>query len=448
MFNLEEFLLMREKRVDTQNYIIEKYNNPILVLRANYPGEEKNAFVPKQIVEIIKKEILEIFNSQIIFIKKLESIEGPTYIYSIKTSGSSIKKIAMEIEESHILGRCVDIDVFDKDGYAFSRKDFGGEKRQCLLCEEMAFICGRKGTHTHKEIQDTIEKKLEKYLKIEQKKFEIVDSFSNLALKSIILEVSASPSFGLVSPHTKGSHEDMDFFTFIDSGFSLTPYFKQVIEAGYSPLSVDLIFKKIRYMGKLAENDMFLATKNVNTHKGMIFLMGITAALAAKAKFENLPFDNISLLIKKMCKDILKDFDNIHQKTNLTHGEKLYMKYGVVGVRGIVKNGLDLIFNKAITIFQNSIDKQESVNHAMIRTLIFLMGNLEDTTILHRHDIDVLNFVRNKASELHLKFDNKSLDLILLKEIEDNFIDKRISPGGAADLLAITMFLTFIKKYF
>lgn len=448
MFNLEEFLLMREKRVDIQNYIIEKYDNPILVLRANYPGEDKNAFVPKYIVEIIKEEILEIFNAQIIFIKKLESIEGPTYIYSIKSIGKNIKKIAMEIEEFHILGRCVDIDVFDKDGYAFSRKDFGGEKRQCLLCEEMAFICGRNRTHTQKEVQEAIEKKLEKYLEVTKKKDAIVDSFSNLALKSLILEVSASPSFGLVSPHTTGSHEDMDFFTFVDSSFSLTPYFKQVIKAGYSSLSLDLIFKKIRHMGKLAESDMFLATNNVNTHKGMIFLMGITAALAAKAKFENLPFNDISLLIKEMCKDILKDFDNIHKKTNLTHGEKLYIKYGVVGVRGIVKNGLDLIFNNAIAIFQNSIEKQEHINHAMIRTLVFLMSNLEDTTILHRHDIDVLNFVRNKANELHLKFDNNFLDLTLLKEIEDSFISKRISPGGAADLLAITIFLAFIKKYF
>lgn len=448
MFNLEEFLLMREKRVDIQNYIIKKYNNPILVLRANYPGEEKNAFVPKYIVEIIKNEILDIFNSQIIFTEKLDSIEGPTYIYSIKESGKNIKKIAMEIEESHILGRCVDIDVFDSNGYAFSRKDFGGEKRQCFLCKEMAFICGRNKTHSEAEVKEAIEKKLEKYLKIEKEKEKIVNIFSNQALKSVILEVSASPSFGLVSPHTNGSHEDMDFFTFVDSGFALNSYFRQVVNAGYSSLSTELIFKKIRHMGKLAEIDMFLATNNINTHKGMIFLMGITAALSAKAKFENLPFDHISSLIKEMCKDILKDFDNIHKKIKLTHGEKLYIKHGIIGVRGVVKNGLDVIFNNAITVLQNALDNQEHINYAMIRTLIFLMSSLEDTTILHRHDIDTLNFVKNKAQELHLKFENNALDISLLKDIESSFINKRISPGGAADLLAITIFLTYIKKYF
>lgn len=439
---------MREKRVEIQNEIIQSFKNPILVLRANYPGEEKNSFVAKYIVEILKNEILEIFNSQIIHTKKIESIEGATYIYSIESSGKNIKKIAMEIEESHILGRCVDIDVFDDNGYPFSRKDFGGEKRQCLLCSEMAFICARNKTHTQKEVQIAIENRLEEYLKYKNRKMEIVNSFSNLALKSIILEVSASPSFGLVSPSTKGSHEDMDFFTFIDSGFSLSPYFKEVIKAGYSPLSVDLIFKKIRFMGKVAEKEMFLATHNVNTHKGMIFLMGITGALGAKAKFENLPFNSISFLIKEMCRDILKDFDNIHKKNSLTHGEKLYIKHGVVGVRGIVKDGLDIIFNGSIEIFENSLNSGEHINHSMIRTLIFLMGSLEDTTILHRHDIEILNFVKLKAKDLHLKFDNAFLDIKLLTEIEHEFIEKRISPGGAADLLAITMFLYFIKSYF
>lgn len=448
MFNLEEFLLMREKRVEIQNEIIENFKNPILVLRANYPGEEKNSFVAKYIVEIMKNEILEIFNSQIVYLQKIESIEGPTYICSIKALGKNVKKIAIEIEESHILGRCVDIDVFDNNGYLFSRKDFGGEKRSCLLCSDMAFVCARSKKHTQKEVQTAIEKRLEEYLDSEHNKIEIVNTFSNLALKSIILEVSASPSFGLVSPQTKGSHEDMDFFTFIDSGFSLSSYLKKVISAGYSPLSVDLIFKKIRFMGKLAEDDMFLATNNVNTHKGMIFLMGITAALTAKAKFESLSFNEIPSLIKEMCRDILKDFDNIHKKTSLTHGEKLYIRHGIVGVRGVVKNGLDIIFNGSIKIFENSLISGEHINHAMIRTLLFLMSSLEDTTILHRHDIEILNFVKLKAKNLHLKFEKTSVNIKLLTEIENEFIKKKISPGGAADLLAITMFLYFIKTYF
>ncbi|MGL5988702.1 triphosphoribosyl-dephospho-CoA synthase CitG [Cetobacterium sp.] len=448
MFNLEEFLLMREKRVEIQNEIITKYKLPILVLRANYPGEEKNTFVSKYILECIKNEVLDIFNSDIIFSKKLDSIEGRTYIYSIKSNGKSIKKIAMAIENNHQLGRCVDIDVFDFNGYPFSRKDFGGEKRQCLLCNEMSFICSRAKNHTQDDVISKIESKLEAFLKFQNSNKKLLEKFANLALKSVVLEVSASPSFGLVSPHSNGSHKDMDFFTFIQSSFSLTSYFNEVIKAGYSPLPIDLIFKKIRHMGKIAEKNMFLATHNVNTHKGLIFLMGITAAAAAKSKYENKSFENIPTILKNMCKDILKDFEHIHLKKQHTHGEKLYIKHGVVGVRGVAKNGLSMVFNGSIEIFENSLLNNEHINTSMIRTLIYLMSTLEDTTILHRHDIEILNFVKEMAKKLHIKFYNNSLDTNLLLEIENEFINKKISPGGAADLLAITMFLSFIKKYF
>ncbi|MEG1582940.1 MAG: citrate lyase holo-[acyl-carrier protein] synthase, partial [Cetobacterium sp.] len=339
---------MREKRVEIQNSIINKFKKPILVLRANYPGEDKNNFIPKSIVEVIKKEITEIFNSDILITEKISSIEGPTYIFSIDYPGIEIKKIAMVIEDNHTLGRCVDIDVFDETGYPFSRSDFGGEKRKCLICENMAFVCGRTGAHSHKQIQNVIQGKYEHYLDIVETQESISNTFSNNALKSIVLEVSSSPSFGLVSPLTKGAHKDMDFFTFLDSSFALTPYLKNVSKAGYSPLPIDLIFKKIRYMGKVSEQEMFLATNNVNTHKGMIFLIGITLAMASKAKFENLSFRDISNLISEMCKDILKDFDNIRSKSNLTHGEKLFLNHGIVGVRGIVKKGLDIIFDEAI----------------------------------------------------------------------------------------------------
>ncbi|MBC2850732.1 citrate lyase holo-[acyl-carrier protein] synthase [Cetobacterium sp. 8H] len=448
MFNLEEFLLMREKRVEIQNSIINKFKKPILVLRANYPGEDKNNFIPKSIVEVIKKEITEIFNSDILIAEKISSIEGPTYIFSIDYPGIEIKKIAMIIEDNHTLGRCVDIDVFDETGYPFSRSDFGGEKRKCLICENMAFVCGRTGAHSHKQIQNVIQEKYEHYLDIVETQESISNTFSNNALKSIVLEVSSSPSFGLVSPLTKGAHKDMDFFTFLDSSFALTPYLKSVSKAGYSPLPIDLIFKKIRYMGKVSEQEMFLATNNVNTHKGMIFLIGITLAMASKAKFENLSFRDISNLISEMCKDILKDFDNIKSKSNLTHGEKLFLNHGIVGVRGIVKKGLDIIFDEAIDVFENSLLKENDINDSMVRTLIFLMSSLEDTTILHRHDIHVLNNVKLEAMELHSMFENSPLDISLLKEIENKYSKDRISPGGAADLLAVTIFLHSIKNMF
>lgn len=448
MFNIEEFLLMREKRVEIQNEIIDTFKNPILVLRGNYPGEDKNNFIPTNIVKIISKEIEEIFNTKIIKKEIINSIEGLTYIFSIKTLGEEIKKIAMEIEETHVLGRCVDIDVFSEDKYPFSRTDFGGSKRKCFICNEMAFVCGRKQTHSIFEIQGFIQNKYEEYLSLEEKKLSLSNTLSNYALKSLILEVSASPSFGLVSPFTNGSHSDMDFFTFVDSSFSISNYFREVAQVSFSSLSLDLIFKKIRYLGMIAEKEMFLATNNVNTHKGMIFLMGISLACTSKSLYEKKEFNSISNNIEYMCRDILKDFNSINKKNSLTHGEKLFLDFGITGIRGIVKNGLDIVFNGSLQILIKSLAVEKNINCAMVKTLIFLMSTLEDTTILHRHNINILEEVKRKASNLHEIFGNCIIDQKILLELEKEYTEKNISPGGSADLLAVTLFFHFSQNLF
>lgn len=447
MFDLENFLLMRELRVETQMNIIDKYKNPIVILRANYPGENKNSFIANQIIKIIKKEIIELFNENIVYNKKLETIEGVTYIFSIAYNGHKLKETAIKLENSHILGRFVDIDVYDYNKHLFSRKEFGSDKRNCFICDKMAFICARENTHTLNELIKSIEDNVSKYLLLNEKNIYFSNYYSNLAKKSLIFEVSASPSFGLVSPFTSGAHNDMDFFTFINSAFSLDKYFKDVVRVGYSSLPIELIFSKIRYMGKVAEKSMFKATNNINTHKGIIFLMGITLSAIAKVKYEKLSFDSIPLFISDMCKNILDDFKNISKKSTLTHGEKLFLKHGVTGVRGVVKDGLNIVFNGSLLVLENSLAIDQNLNTAMIKVLLFLMENLEDTTILHRHNYDILINVQKNAKYLTNQLYN-NMDINLLNKIEKEYILKNISPGGAADLLAITLLLYYIKKDF
>lgn len=439
MFNLEQFLLDRENRAHHQQNLIKLYKKPLIVLRANYPGEHKNSFVPNKIIEIMFNELKELFS--ISHFEKIKSLEGTSFLLMVDNKkGENIKKITIELEESHILGRCVDIDVFDEKGYSFSRKDFNLEKRKCLICNNLSFICSRTQAHSHSEIIKKIEENLTLFLKKEKEKENFSNYYSNLALKSMILEVSSSPSFGLVSPKTQGSHEDMDFFTFISSSFAISPFLKKFFEAGFSPLNLDLIFKKIREIGKKAEKEMFTATNNINTHKGMIFLMGIFLANLGKIKYENKDLDLLSIYISDMCKDILKDFENIKNKKNLSHGEKLFLNYGIIGIREVAKNGISLVFNKSIKIFEDNI--YLGINTAMIKTLIFLMKNLDDTTILHRHNFEVLSEVKKTASSLLIK----DFNLAEIETIEKDFSKRKISPGGSADLLAITILLYFIKK--
>ena len=150
-----------------------------------------------------------------------------------------------------------------------------------------------------------------------------------------------------------------------------------------------------------------------------------------------------------MCKDILKDFENVKDKKELTHGERLYVNYGFTGVRGEVKAGLDVVFNGSLKILENSLNKSSDFNLAFVQTLIFLMGKVMDSTIVHRHDIHMLHRIKREAEAF---FENggiyKEDGIKIARDMENAYIKEKISPGGSADLLAITIFLYFFKKLF
>ncbi len=63
-----------------------------------------------------------------------------------------LKKIALKIENTHILGRFMDIDVIDSDKMQISRKDMGVSIRRCFLCENDAKLCARSARHSLDEL--------------------------------------------------------------------------------------------------------------------------------------------------------------------------------------------------------------------------------------------------------------------------------------------------------
>ena len=449
MFDINKFLQDREDRVFFQQNLISKYNLPLLTVRTNYPGENKRELIADNIAQIISSEIEIIFNKKIIHKDIIENLEGKIYLFIIDDNLKNIKLESISLEENHILGRCVDIDVYDIDGNGLSRSLFNLGKRKCMLCNELAFICGRTMKHSHSEIKEFITNQYIKYQEFLKKQEKIASILSDIALEAMIYEVSSYPSFGLVSPLTQGAHNDMDFFTFLDSSFAIKDGLKSMAKIAYSSIPLDIAFKHLREIGKKTEKNMFVATNNINTHKGMIFLLGVVVSATARALYEQKEFCDIQDIIKNMTKDILKDFENIDINKALTHGEKLFLKYGFTGIRGEIKNGLEVVFNGSIKVFKETLEKTNSTNLASVQTLIFLMGKVMDSTIVYRHDFETLESVKQEMQNLYnnggIFIQNRDF---ILSEIEKRYIANRISPGGCADLLAITIFFVkIIKKY-
>ena len=73
------------------------------------------------------------------------------------------KRVAVDIEDTHPLGRLFDIDVIDAQGIPVSRDRVGGQPRRCLVCYHEARYCMRMRWHTQEEIWARIRQMTDDY---------------------------------------------------------------------------------------------------------------------------------------------------------------------------------------------------------------------------------------------------------------------------------------------
>lgn len=277
----------------------------------------------------------------------------------------------------------------------------------------------------------------------------MIGKLGEFSLKAMLYEISSYPSPGLVSPVSSGAHKDMDYCTFLNSISALDPYMYKFAKAGYCDKSPKEIFKDIREIGKKAEEVMLESTKGINTHKGMIFLMGISLAASSKAIYEHRDFDYISTVIKQMTEGIVER-ELLHKPNTegdkCTYGEKIFHKYGISGVRGEVEEGLPIIFEKSLRYYREKEYLTEK--DRLVQTLVYIMCHCEDTNILHRRSMDKLTYVHElskEAIELGGMETIEGRDAI--ENLDYKFSKEGISPGGSADLLAVTVYFSLLKDF-
>ncbi|MCK5780272.1 MAG: citrate lyase holo-[acyl-carrier protein] synthase [Psychrilyobacter sp.] len=150
-----DILDAREKRAKIQEELIIKTSLPILIIRANYPGLEKNNNTSKYIVTTILEEVRN--NLKYKSIEIIDSYEGLIFLLAINLKSEIIKNIAIEIERNHPLGRLVDIDVINIENTTLSRTKLGYSPRSCFICDEIAHGCVRSQKHSLEEILNYID---------------------------------------------------------------------------------------------------------------------------------------------------------------------------------------------------------------------------------------------------------------------------------------------------
>lgn len=277
------------------------------------------------------------------------------------------------------------------------------------------------------------------------------DSFKigDAAIYGMLCEVSTTPSPGLVSPISKGSHKDMDFFTFLSSTSSIAHYMYIFAQIGID--YEDDILKRIRSIGVQAERCMLKATNGVNTQKGILFLAGVICASAGRCiRFkEDVNRYNISKECSVISHGILDELKCKDKNTCTTNGENVYVKYGIEGIRGEVYNGLSSVLKVGLTSYEDAKVTGLRKNEALSETLISLMTVTDDTNVIKRYGMEGLAVMRSCAThamELGGMKTEKGREYI--SYMEELFISKNISPGGTADLLAATVMVYRLEELF
>ena len=276
---------------------------------------------------------------------------------------------------------------------------------------------------------------------------------ASLAVQAMLYEASCTPSPGLVSRASSGAHLDMDYFTFIDSAVTLINPLIHCVEAGFSLNTPPEIFKQIRQIGQLGEQQMLRKTSGINTHKGMLFLLGVCCAAGGKALFSGARFSSLQSIIKAMTSGLVErelssryiEFKNTDE-FSLTHGERLFLHHKVEGIRGEVQRGLPVVFDFSLEFYKGNQDL--SKNQRLVQTLLAIMQYCEDSTILYRHGFETLGEVQERAKQIiSIGGVATTQGIKAIEEMDEDFSKRKISPGGSADLLGVTVFLDLLEDY-
>ena len=431
---LAELLDAREERARCQKRMIAEHGFPLISFTMNIAGPTKNSpLIERAFAEGVRR-INKIIGNYFVA-ERFESHTkcGPMLICSVRCDALELKSKLVKIEDTHPIGRLFDMDVITSSAEHMTRPT----ERGCIVCGASGRACAAGRLHKLADILRITEKILSDYFSSLDGEF-----VANLIWQSLLQEVYTEPKPGLVDPVSRGSHNDMDVSTFECSANALKPYFKDCVRLGfeYKNQSYGVFFPALRELGILAEDTMLVATCGINTHKGTIFSMGILAAAVGRLMRPDGYMPDIELLLSEaanICRDgVESDFKKMN---GATAGGRAFLELGERGIRGEAAEGFPSVRKIAIPVYTAELAKGKSKNDAGVITLLHLIANVFDTSIYNRGGKEGVFFSRSLASSI-IASEEPNFDDI--RTMDTEFIQKNLSPGGCADLLAITYFLT------
>ncbi len=434
---VEDMLAARDRRVDIQNSMLEEGGDDccLACLTLNIAGEIKRTPMTRMLFDRGVSEF-EQAGFEVIDHMMIDEFTGSEAFWLVKEDGAGVKKYLEEVEASFPAARLFDFDVLTPDGVKLSR----AKSRKCLICDKPAAECARSRAHGLDAIKAATQDLLRDFC---------ADTLAEEAHDALLAEVYSTPKPGLVDMANNGAHNDMDIELFEKSADALKPYFYDAATLGMRGCSM----AELRERGLAAEQEMYAATGGVNTHKGMIYSMGLLLAgmgMALAGDSGAIEEQDVSEEKDSLRQEAInnaaglasEDAERVLARARSnpdTNGAAVLRDYGALGATGHATAGFPgAVFTTARLEYYIKEEKLPG-GEAGALALCDSMASLEDTNLLHRGGAEGLAFTKEKASAISgLPVSDR---IVALTELDKEMIEKNLSPGGSADMLALAFLL-------
>ena len=442
---LSQMLLARESRAIRQRQLLAQYGKPLVWFTMNIAGPVKTSRLIRQGFDVgctlLEGQLMRV-RASCLHREYRHEATGNEACYVVELDPLRLKQVTTELEESSGLGRLFDMDVLTPDGSKVDREALGLGERRCLLCGGPARACARSRAHSVEELQQKTEELLQSAL-------DTLDAqkAAELACRALLYEVSVTPKPGLVDRLNSGSHRDMDFFSFLNSAAALWPYFEQCARLGRQTAGQlpEETFAALYVPGRMAEGAMLCATGGVNTHKGAIFTMGTLCAALGRLPRErwSAPEDVLAETAAMTRGLVERELAGLRESDARTVGQKLYLHHGITGVRGQLEAGLPAVSEIGLPTLESGLSQGKSLDEAGCGALLAMIAAADDTNLIARGGLHEQREAAEQISRLLQQEPYPSART--LEQLDAQFIEKNLSPGGSADLLAACYLLHFLR---
>jgi triphosphoribosyl-dephospho-CoA synthase len=259
-------------------------------------------------------------------------------------------------------------------------------------------------------------------------------AIARCAANALREELETYPKPGLVSFRDRGSHPDMDADCFLDSIAAIEPFFALMAEAG----SEDCKLEALQQIGMAAESAMSAATGGRNTHRGAIFCLGLLCAAAGQG---GRPGESLGAVVRRTWGGEIVPPEHL---SGDSHGLSVCRIYGIGGVRAEARGGFPSIFEIGLPAFRAAAPHGREA--ARVQAFFALLATCEDTTLLKRGGLSGQRYAQMAARQF-LRHGGVAISdwHSHAERIHHSFVRHDLTAGGAADLLAATLFVENVE---